>query len=159
MLNPRALILCWIWWFWRHICIHVILNLNFYLFFPTTGNFWCGGLVLFGCGTNSSLVVMYFLRIIWIDARPLCRLVLSSCQCLLDLPIEMPLSKPLKDTMPKSDEEVQRLVEEKLGVCPCLWQIQVVRKILALSSCARQEVDPWKWNPLFGWMKDCISER
>ena len=33
--------------------------------------------------------------------------------------------------MPESDEEVQRLVEEKLGVRPCLWQIRVVRKILA----------------------------
>jgi superfamily II DNA/RNA helicase len=43
----------------------------------------------------------------------------------------MPLSpKPLKHTMPKSDEEVQRQVEEKLGVCPCLWQILVVCKIL-----------------------------
>jgi hypothetical protein len=108
----------------------------------------------------------------------------------------MPLSsKPLKHTIPKSDEEVQRLVEEKLGVCPCLWQIQVVCKILAqndvitiaatgsgksltywmpplfvkhsvvvlckidkFSSCARQAVDPQKWNPLLGWMRDCISE-
>ena len=75
---------------------------------------------------------MYFLRIIWIDARILCRLALSSCQRLLDLPIKMPLSsKPLKNTMPESDEEVQGLVEEKLGVRPCLWQIKVVRKILA----------------------------
>jgi superfamily II DNA helicase RecQ len=44
----------------------------------------------------------------------------------------MPLPfKPLKHTMPDSDKEVQRLVEEKFGVCPCLWQIQVVCKILA----------------------------
>src|SRR6202040_3418024 len=35
---------------------------------------------------------MYFLQIIWIDAHILCRLALSSCQRLLDLPIEMPLS-------------------------------------------------------------------
>ena len=33
--------------------------------------------------------------------------------------------------MPESDEEVQGLVEEKLGVRPCLWQIKVVHKILA----------------------------
>ena len=26
----------------------MILNFNFYLFFPTTGNSWCGSLVLFG---------------------------------------------------------------------------------------------------------------
>jgi hypothetical protein len=43
----------------------------------------------------------------------------------------MPLSpKPLKHTMPESDKEVQRQVEEKLGVHPCLWQILVVYKIL-----------------------------
>ena len=34
-------------------------------------------------------------------------------------------------TMPDSDEEVQRQVEEAFGVCPCLWQIRVVRAVLA----------------------------
>jgi hypothetical protein len=47
----------------------------------------------------------------------------------------MPLSpKPLKHTMPESDEEVQRQVEEKLGVRPCLWQILVVRKINKINK-------------------------
>jgi hypothetical protein len=39
-------------------------------------------------------------------------------------------SKFLNHTMPESDEEVQRLVEEKTGIWPCLWQIKVVRMIL-----------------------------
>jgi hypothetical protein len=34
-------------------------------------------------------------------------------------------------TMPDSDEEVQRDVEKVFGFKPCLWQIQVVRAILA----------------------------
>ena len=34
-------------------------------------------------------------------------------------------------TMPDSDEEVQRYVEKVFGFKPCLWQIQVVRPILA----------------------------
>lgn len=73
----------------------------------------------------------------------------------------MPLSpKPLKHTMPESDEEVQRQVEEKLGVHPCIWQIQVVRKweMETFSSCERQAVVPQKWNPVFSWMRYCISE-
>jgi superfamily II DNA helicase RecQ len=32
------------------------------------------------------------------------------------------------------DKEAQRLVEEALGVRPCLWQIRVVRKILVLDN-------------------------
>ena len=32
--------------------------------------------------------------------------------------------------MPKSDEQVQREVEERTGTRPCIWQIQVVRKVL-----------------------------
>jgi superfamily II DNA helicase RecQ len=32
--------------------------------------------------------------------------------------------------MPESNKDVQQKVEQKLGVWPCLWQIQVVRKIL-----------------------------
>ena len=32
--------------------------------------------------------------------------------------------------MPKSDEQVQREVEERTGICPCIWQIKVVRKVL-----------------------------
>jgi hypothetical protein len=47
----------------------------------------------------------------------------------------MPIpSKPLRHTMPDDDEEAQRLVEEALGVRPYLWQIKVVRKILALDD-------------------------
>ena len=37
----------------------------------------------------------------------------------------------LPHTMPESDEEVQRLVEEVFGFKPCLWQILVVRAVLA----------------------------
>ena len=37
----------------------------------------------------------------------------------------------LLHTMPKSDEEVQRQVEEVFGFKPCLWQICVVRTVLA----------------------------
>ena len=33
--------------------------------------------------------------------------------------------------MPESDEEVQRQVEEVFGFKPCLWQIRVVRAVLA----------------------------
>ena len=32
--------------------------------------------------------------------------------------------------MPESDEEVQKLVEKRIGIRPCLWQIKVVRMIL-----------------------------
>ena len=39
-------------------------------------------------------------------------------------------SKFLNHTMPESDEEVQRLVEERTGIWPCLWQIKVVWMIL-----------------------------
>jgi hypothetical protein len=40
-------------------------------------------------------------------------------------------SKFLNHTMPKSDEVVQRLVEERTGIRPCLLQIKVVQMILA----------------------------
>jgi len=36
----------------------------------------------------------------------------------------------LLHTMPKSDEEVQRQVQEVFGFKPCLWQIRVVRAVL-----------------------------
>ena len=39
-------------------------------------------------------------------------------------------SKPIKHMMPESDEQVQREVEERTGTRPCIWQIQVVRKVL-----------------------------
>src|SRR5271156_4413561 len=43
----------------------------------------------------------------------------------------MPIqSKPIKHTMPESDEQVQREVEERTGTRPCIWQIKVVRKVL-----------------------------
>ena len=32
--------------------------------------------------------------------------------------------------MPESDEEVQKLVEERIGIQPFLWQIKVVQMIL-----------------------------
>ena len=32
--------------------------------------------------------------------------------------------------MPKSDEQVQREVEERTGIHPCIWQIKVVCKVL-----------------------------
>ena len=45
--------------------------------------------------------------------------------------IMMPLQpKLLKHTMPESNKDVQQEVKQKLGVWPCLWQIQVVCKIL-----------------------------
>ena len=37
----------------------------------------------------------------------------------------------LPHTMPESDKEVQRQVEEVFGFKPCLWQICVVRAVLA----------------------------
>ena len=47
---------------------------------------------------------------------------------------EMPIqSKPIKNTMPESDEQVQKEVEERTGTRPCIWQIKVVRKVHA--SC------------------------
>jgi superfamily II DNA helicase RecQ len=39
-------------------------------------------------------------------------------------------SRPLKHTMPESDEEVQQEVKKKLGIVPCLWQIHIVHKVL-----------------------------
>jgi len=39
-------------------------------------------------------------------------------------------SKPIKHMMPESDEQVQREVEVRTGTRPCIWQIQVVRKVL-----------------------------
>ena len=44
-------------------------------------------------------------------------------------PLAVP-SRFLNHPMPKSDEEVQKLVEEKTGIWPCLWQIKVVCMIL-----------------------------
>ena len=32
--------------------------------------------------------------------------------------------------MPESDEQVQRELEERTGIRPCIWQIKVVRKVL-----------------------------
>jgi len=44
---------------------------------------------------------------------------------------KMPVqSRPIKYTMPESDEQVQREVEERTGTRPCIWQIKVVRKVL-----------------------------
>ena len=37
----------------------------------------------------------------------------------------------LPHTMPESDKEVQRQVEEVFGFKPCLWQIRVVCAVLA----------------------------
>ena len=37
----------------------------------------------------------------------------------------------LPHSMPDNDEEVQKHVQEVFGFCPCLWQIRVVRAILA----------------------------
>ena len=37
----------------------------------------------------------------------------------------------LPHTMPESDKEVQRQVGEVFGFKPCLWQICVVRAVLA----------------------------
>ena len=34
-------------------------------------------------------------------------------------------------TMPDSDEEVRKHVESFFGVRPCLWQIRVIRAVLA----------------------------
>ena len=39
-------------------------------------------------------------------------------------------SRPIKHTMPESDKQVQREVEERMGTRPCIWQIKVVRKVL-----------------------------
>ena len=39
-------------------------------------------------------------------------------------------NRPIKHTMPESDEQVQREVEERTGTRPCIWQIKVVRKVL-----------------------------
>jgi superfamily II DNA/RNA helicase len=61
--------------------------------------------------------------------------MIAFCLCITVNCPNMPLpSKPLRHTMPDDDEEVQRLVEEALGVRPCLWQIKVVRKILVLDD-------------------------
>ena len=38
---------------------------------------------------------------------------------------KMPVqSRPIKHTMPESDEQVQREVEERTGTRPCIWQIK-----------------------------------
>jgi len=37
-------------------------------------------------------------------------------------------------TMPDSDKEVQRQVQQAFGIYPCLWQIRVVRAVLAGSD-------------------------
>ena len=39
-------------------------------------------------------------------------------------------SRPIKHTMPESDEQVQREVEERTGIRPCIWQVKVVHKVL-----------------------------
>ena len=40
------------------------------------------------------------------------------------------MSKPRKHTMPDDNAQVQREVEERTGIRPCIWQIEVVRKVL-----------------------------
>ena len=40
------------------------------------------------------------------------------------------MSKPRKHTMPDDNAQVQREVEERTGIRPCIWQIEVVHKVL-----------------------------
>ena len=40
------------------------------------------------------------------------------------------MSKPRKHTMPDDNVQVQREVEERTGIRPCIWQIKVVHKVL-----------------------------
>ena len=40
------------------------------------------------------------------------------------------MSKPRKHTMPDNNAQLQREVEERTGIRPCIWQIDVVRKVL-----------------------------
>ena len=40
------------------------------------------------------------------------------------------MSKPRKHTMPDDNAQVQREVEERMGIQPCIWQIEVVHKVL-----------------------------
>src|ERR1700676_575088 len=47
----------------------LILNFNFCLFFPTTGNSWCGGLVLFGCGAECFSNSVYFHTALYMATR------------------------------------------------------------------------------------------
>jgi superfamily II DNA helicase RecQ len=40
------------------------------------------------------------------------------------------MSKPRRHTMPDNNAQVQREVEERTGMRPCIWQIEVVRMVL-----------------------------
>ena len=40
------------------------------------------------------------------------------------------MSKPRKHTMLDDNMQVQREVEERMGIQPCIWQIKVVHKVL-----------------------------
>ena len=40
------------------------------------------------------------------------------------------MSKPRKHTMLDNNAQLQREVEERTGIRPCIWQIEVVHKVL-----------------------------
>jgi superfamily II DNA helicase RecQ len=40
------------------------------------------------------------------------------------------MSKPRQHTMPDDNEQLQREVEERTGIRPCIWQIEVVCMVL-----------------------------
>ena len=40
------------------------------------------------------------------------------------------MSKPRKHTMLDNNAQIQREVEERTGIRPCIWQIEVVHKVL-----------------------------
>ena len=66
------------------------------------------------------------------------------------MPVQL---RPIKHTMLESDEQVQREVEERMGTCPCIWQIKVVRKVLeggdvitiAATGSVASKVEPSLW--------------
>src|SRR6202167_4041427 len=113
----------------------LILNLNFYLFFPTTGNSWCGGLVLFGSWRKFFVHRHVFPP----DRRPylpvpLCLLGSSCCQHLLDLPVTHLRDVSASRSTPKRCQRLGATSIIFLAIC----------KIEKFSSCARQAVDPRK---------------
>ena len=61
------------------------------------------------------------------------------------------MSKLRKHTMPDDHMQVQREVEERMGIRPCIWQIKVVHKVLkGIDVITIAATGPGK--PLCYWM-------
>ena len=102
-----------------HTCL-IIWTLIFGQFPIATAKTWCGGLVLFGSQSGTaawSRIENWFLLNIWLLHTRKCQFNQSwSC-----IQYQRVMSR-------------YRGKEERMGTCPCIWQIKVVHKVLEVMS-------------------------